>query len=352
MNYLIHNLETVCSDIQQEKIRMLIEEHIRRIGKVINNHSKVVAMDLYFSREDNTLFMISSIINLDGEIFYFREKGNEIESSLASLFDRIKLGILKKNHEKRKITSNELKEQQLSALTEFKPVLQEMKKQQAQVVFNHMLKNLLHELSSYIKRRIKAAEMTTAIKRGKFKLQELLDELYLMIYDRIENLPDNAGDINKWLYHLADELLLKFFSEVEFERAHFENLERYVESEYRSLEENYTIDGEEEIIPQEELDEYNRITDYYSANDLIFEEDENSLLDQITLKLNQKEIHLFIEKELAKLPLYKRTIMDQYLINQMSVEEIAELKGISPPEVDAVIVEVNKELIRTLSTYI
>ena len=78
MNYLIHNLETVCSDIQQQKIRMLIEEHIRRIGKVINNHSKVVAMDLYFSREDNTLFMISSIINLDGEIFYFREKGNEI----------------------------------------------------------------------------------------------------------------------------------------------------------------------------------------------------------------------------------------------------------------------------------
>jgi DNA-directed RNA polymerase specialized sigma24 family protein len=352
MNYLIHNLESVFSDKEQERTRIRVKEHIQRIGQVINNHSRPVVMDFYFSWEDKTSFMVSSIINLNGDIIYIREKGHEIESCLESLFNRIKLTIVKKNYRKRKATSLELKEQKLSGFKEYMPDLQEMKKNRDQDIFNRMLNNLLKELADYIKRRIKAAEMTTAIKRRKYKVQELLDELYLMIYERIEDMPDEAEDMNNWLYHLADELLLKLFREVEFEKTHFNDLEKIVESEYRLLEEKYTVDAEEEIIPIEELDEYDRISDWYSADDLIFGDDESSLLDEITLRLNQKEIHLLIEKELAKLPLNKRTIMDQYLINQMSVEEIAEMKGITPLEVDSVIKEVNKDLVKKLSLLI
>jgi DNA-directed RNA polymerase specialized sigma24 family protein len=215
-----------------------------------------------------------------------------------------------------------------------------------------LLKDLAKELPKYIKRRIKAAEMTSAVKKGKFKIQELLDELYLMVYDRLESLPESTTAMNNWLYQLADELLEKLFRELEFEKNHFQDLERIVETEYQSQKEEYTEDGEEDIIPVEEWDEYQKMPDWYAADDLIFGEDENSLLDDITLKLNQKEIHELIEKELAKYPAFKRTIMDLYLLGQFSVEEIAETKWISVSEVEEIIHEVNQDMKKKLALLI
>ena len=122
-----------------------------------------------------------------------------------------------------------------------------------------------------------------------------------------------------------------------------------MDAEYRSLEESFTVDAENEIIPLEEIDGYEEMTDMYSAEDLIYGEDENSLLDEITLRINQEEINALIEKELAKLPVFKRTIMDLYLVNQMTVQEIAGIKQISDTEVEAVIREVNTGLKRKLS---
>jgi len=102
----------------------------------------------------------------------------------------------------------------------------------------------------------------------------------------------------------------------------------------------------------EEMDDYQSGSERYAADDLIFGENEDSLLDEITLQLNQKEIHLLIEKELAKLPVFKRTIMDLYLISQMSAEEIAALKGISPREAWDIIRAVNKDLVKKLAVLI
>lgn len=342
MNYLIHHADNAFNASEQENLSSLVEKQMQRIIQVLSPGSRPYAVDFYFKKEGNDLFEISAIVNLNGDIIYIRERAIELKSSLESIFDRMKLAIIKQNYRNRKSNTLELKEKQLSSLVEYMGDLQEMKNNKAQDVFNQMLKNLLKEVAKYINRRLKAAEMTTAIKRGRFKVQELLDELYLMIYERFEEKAAEAEDINTWIFQLADELLEKLLKEVEFEKTHFKDLESFVESEYRYLEGGDTF----------ESDEFNKMADYYSADDLIIGDDETSLLDDITLRLNQKEIHLLIEKELAKLPIFKRTIMDLYLINQMSIEEIANLKEITSPEVDAVIAEVNKDLVKKLSVLI
>lgn len=352
MNYLIHQTGEVFSEQEQSLARLLIEEHVLLLGQHIANHTRPVVMDFYFSRENQDTLVVSSIVNLDGDIIYIRETGDELNATLQSLFEQISLAVVKKNYRKRKLSRSERKEQQMSAMQEYVSDLKEMKTNQAREVFNHLLKDLLKDVARYIRRRIKAAEMTTAIRRGKFKIQELLDELYLMIYERIDDIPETAVKINHWLYQMADELLAKLFREVEFEKTHFKDLGKIVESEYRSLQDAFTIDAEQEIIPMEELDEYHRKPDWYAADDLIFGEDEDSLLDEITLHVNQKEIHMLIEKELAKLPIFKRTIMDLYLINQLSVEEIAAMKEISTGKVEDIIEDINKDLKRKLAVMI
>lgn len=68
--------------------------------------------------------------------------------------------------------------------------------------------------------------------------------------------------------------------------------------------------------------------------------------------MNASTIHRFIEKELAKLPVYKRTIMDLYLIEQLTIPEIAIVKKLSEPEVEAVVKEVGSVLKQGLSKII
>jgi len=225
------------------------QEQMKRIGQAVANQVLPAVVDLYFSKGDPYGLMVSAIINLHGDIIFLKQQGHDLQSTLGALSDSMQLAIVKRNYRNKKNNSLEFKEQQLLALKEYLSDLQEMKKNRTQDVFNQLLKKLLKEVARYIRRRIKAAEMTTAIKRGKFKVQELLDELYLRVYERAEDIPESPSDINHWLYQLADELLQELFQEIEFEKSHFENLEKMVESEYRMQEERYTMDGKKKLCP-------------------------------------------------------------------------------------------------------
>jgi RNA polymerase sigma factor (sigma-70 family) len=100
----------------------------------------------------------------------------------------------------------------------------------------------------------------------------------------------------------------------------------------------------------EELDEFE--APLYSVSQLEFGVDEDYLLDDLILNINYKELHAMIEKELMKLPVLKRTIMDLYLLEQMTAKEIASIKGISLSEVETIINEVISQLKKTLSSMV
>jgi RNA polymerase sigma factor (sigma-70 family) len=350
MRYIINNEKSIRNEAERETARKVIGKQVRRLDRITRNYPKPVVVDVYFNMADRNTYLVSAVVNLKGDMIYLKEKGQNIEAVLHSLFDRMKLTLSRKIHKEKREYLYKRKTLQHAAFMENLPELQDLRKETTRPVFNQLLKIILNDVARYIRRRIKSAEMTTAVKRGRFKIQELLDELYMRIYDRIDSIPGDEIKTRAWLYHLADEILQEKFREIEFEDHHFEDLDKIVDAEYRSLEESFTIDGEQEIIPVEELDGFEQMEDLYSAEDLVYGEDENTLLDELTLKLNQEEIHTFIEKELAKLPLFKRTIMDLHLIGQMSVDEIAEIKQISPTEVEAVLREVNADLIRKFTT--
>jgi DNA-directed RNA polymerase specialized sigma24 family protein len=273
-----------------------------------------------------------------------KEKGNNIETCINILFDRLKVTLSKKINKERKEYLYRRKNNQMIALNESLEEIISTKVNETRELFNQLLKILMNDIAKYMKRRIKSAELTSAIRRGRFTLQELLDELYLLIYDRIYDIPRDPLKSNIWLYRLADDFLDRKLNEIKFEKENFERLESLVEAEYASMEESFTVDADEEIIPMEELDGYEQMANMYAVSDFFVDEDENSLLDEITLKVNQEQIHQIIERELSKLPLLKRTILDLYLLSQMTIGEISSIKNISEAEVESIIDEVSKDL--------
>jgi DNA-directed RNA polymerase specialized sigma24 family protein len=349
MNYIIHNAKCIPDQDERNRVLAIIKKQMSRLEKVGDNYPKNIVVDLYLHEISNNQLMISAVVNLKGEIVFVKQKGENPDALVYALFDRIKLTLSKKINLERKEHMYRRKHRQFQEFLNNLEELQEMRRRKSREVFDKMIKVISQDVAIYIRRRLKSAEMTTAVKRGMFKVQELMDELFLQVYEQIELIPDHEPGIKSWLYQKADELLAEKFRELEFEQERFAQLDDIVESEYKMMEERYTVDADQELVMEEDLDEFDQVKDWYAADNLMYGENEDSLLDEITLHIHQKEIHRIIEKKLAKLPLFKRTVMDLYLINQMTAEEISEVKQIPMPEVEAVIMEVNQELKKEFS---
>jgi DNA-directed RNA polymerase specialized sigma24 family protein len=349
MKHIIYNDSIIEQDDERKNIKNLIKRQVNRLDHFSSGYPKELVLNLHFARATKDNYLITAVIRLKQRTLIVKQSGDNLESIVYALFDRLKLTLNKQLHKLRKEHSRHAKNIRIRSFSENLPELVELKNEDSDVLLKEILKLLLNDIAKYTHRRLKTAEMTSSVKRGMFKTPELLDEIYLIVYERLEEIPADEDEILIWLHRIVDEYLAEKFHEQEFENAHFDSINSIVETEYQSLEEEYTIDADYDIVPVEELDEYEASHPFYSANQLEYTIDEHYLLDDLILKMNEKDIHRLIEKELMKLPVLKRTIMDLYLLEQMTAEEIAHIKGLSFSTVEAVINEVISQLKKELS---
>ncbi len=349
MEYKINNLKCIKDKHEKQAARELIDQLTGRLERVADNYPKPVVVNIFFNKTDNINYQVSIVANLKEHVVYIKEKGKEIEAVLYTIFDRLKLLLNKKIEKERKEYLYKRQKLRLANFNEHMQGLIEFNHEDNQEVFNNLARLLLNDVASYIRRRIKSAETTKAIGQNTFNPQEILDELYLKVYEKKDEIPKQENQTQVWLYKFADRILDNKLKEVEFEKANFERLDAIIEAEYKLINVGFTTDAENEIIPIEELDDIEYAQGRYSARDLLFEEDEDTLLDDILLSYNRRSIHKIIQLELAKLPVLKRTVMDLYLISQFTEEEIAALKDLSVKEVEAIINESSKDVKRKLA---
>jgi len=233
----------------------------------------------------------------------------------------LKLTLNNQLHKQRNEHSRHAKNIRIRSFSENLPELIGLKNEESNDLLKDILKLLLNDIAKYTHRRLKTAEMNSSVKRGMFKTPELLDEIYLVVYERLEDIPVDEDEILVWLHRIVDEYLAEKFQELEYENEHFDRIEDSLEAEYQSLEEEFTMNADYGIVPVEELDEYEDPNPLYSVNQLEYGVDEDDLLDDLILKMNENDLHAIIEKELMRLPVLKRTIMDLYLLEQMKAEK-------------------------------
>lgn len=326
-----------------------MKKQTNRISRIADNYRKPVTVNVFFNKADKVTYQISAMVSLKEHVIYLQEKDTNIEAGIHRLFDRLKLSVAKKIHKERRYYLYRRKRTRLKNFHDNLKHLKDLRQEHTKNAFKKLSKILLHDLSRYIKRRIKTTEITTELKRGNFKVQEVLDELYLILYNNIEEIPTDIKEMNVWLYQKADELLDEKLNEYQFNKEKLVRLDNILEKERKTFDEEFTIDADEEIIPVEELDEFAPGSDEYSIYELLFNEDEESLLEEITFKLNQEKIQKIIHLELAKLPENERSILDLFLIDQLTEEEIAEIKNLPTNEVSKIISEKTQQIKQSLS---
>ena len=348
MNYKIVNEQIIKNRNERNRLKELIDDKIEKISSLNNSELKNINVEFYIDRIKNRNYQLSAIIKTRNDVFLLQEERMNPTDCILPLFNKIEVKLNKKIHKEKKFKLKGQQTRQSQVLSKNIPHLKKLKTEGSKELFDRLLKILVTQLPDYIRRRLKSAQAVNYIKKDKYSLQELIDELFLIFYDNIDEIPSEADKSRIWLYRKTDEFLNEKLKEAEFEKENMERFEELVKIELEDLEENFSIDAEYEIVLTEELDDYKQLAEKYSANDLFISEDEESILSDIMLSLNKEQINTIIKKELLNLPVIKRTIMDLYLIDQMSIEEIAFIKKLSKIEVEAIIREVTYSLKKKL----
>lgn len=208
------------------------------------------------------------------------------------------------------------------------PNLKRLKNKTDKAEFYDLLSEVIPNIKSYIIKRIKTATLKNNFPKNKYNPDEFIDQLFIEIYNHIENLSDE-DEFYVWLYKKTNDLLEDAINEEEFDDLFFKNIDDYSKQEWDEMEENFTAESDGDLIMQEELSDISYHQNPFTIQDVFVENTESKLIKQIDENLHQEEIDKHIQFVLHNLPLKTQNVFELYTKHHLTIAEIAKVKNIS-----------------------
>ncbi|MDB9720466.1 sigma-70 family RNA polymerase sigma factor [Winogradskyella sp.] len=217
------------------------------------------------------------------------------------------------------------------------------KKEENRVSFNTQLLNILPEVKKYINGRLNVAIKKGHFSKNKYKADDVIDQLFIEIYKHIDEV-NKSEDFYLWLFKKTNELLEDIIVIEEFDDFFFKNIDAYSKSERDEMIENYSTDGDGDLVMIEALDDSSYNHNDYTLNHVFIEDDEKELTDKIDKSLSEDAINRHINMVLHNLPIAMHNVFDLFTNQQFSIEEIAEIRNSSITEVEKLLTDAKKAL--------
>lgn len=207
--------------------------------------------------------------------------------------------------------------------------------------FNRILTDFLPHLRKLVRHKLRQMETREEIPRNMYFAQDIVDDVYLKVFDEFQEGLIDPDKLKIKMYALAREILLNLKEKHTSKRVSVETL---LAEETRELEEKYTADAEGEIVLVEDLDDISYHQDEYKENILVLEEQQiDDLVEGFGLtgdkKLSEAETHL-VGKAYNDLPELSRSVVEHYAFAKFTTVQIAEIHGIPVEEVEKILEKV------------
>jgi RNA polymerase sigma factor (sigma-70 family) len=213
------------------------------------------------------------------------------------------------------------------------PDLVQLKKEDNRAAFNSLVLEIIPSIRSYINRRLSAAIQKGHFSKGKYKADDFIDQLFIEIYDHIEEV-EHEKDFYKWLFKKTNDLLDDTIVEEEFDDFFFKNIDDYTKPEWDEMQENFSTDGDGDLMMIEELDDRSYNHNDYILNHVFVEDKEKELLKKIDQHLSTEEIQEHVSLILHNLPAAMRNVFELNVNEHLDLEEIAQIRNESLKHVE------------------
>ena len=207
--------------------------------------------------------------------------------------------------------------------------------------------SIIHLLFPYVKQRIRVAESLGIFPKNMYKASEVIDEVILELYEQDLQESMEADQLRLWMFEKSFE---KMNSMMRSEEWHKDTISTklILEKELKRLEENFTMDVDNDLIMNEELDDISYHDEKDGGEALPYDDQEDGV--RAFLGIEEDKIENWkerpkLKKLYLKLPPNTSNIIDLYLLGKLSYSEIANIVKTEMAEVKHIIGYV-REMIR------
>jgi len=199
---------------------------------------------------------------------------------------------------------------------------------------------VVHLLHPYTKQRIRVGEILGFFPKNMYKSNEIIDEVVLETYETGIHKTKDFDELRLAMFAMLNERIIALFKSEEWHKDSIST--RYIlEEELKLLEENFTVDADNDFIMNEDLDDISYHQNDSESKKLPYDDSEEGVktflgLDQID-KYKVRSDRRVLRNLYYKLPVNTSNIVDLYILGKLSFHEIGGILKMEVSEVKEIV---------------
>lgn len=221
--------------------------------------------------------------------------------------------------------------------------LVQLKREDKKEEFNSLLLKLMPEVKRYIKRNLNTAMSKHLIPRGKYKPEDIMDQLFIEVYDHFDEIKSKE-DFHTWLFKKADSLLDEIKTDEEFDTLFIDNIDSYAQTEWDAMAEKFSVDGDGDYVMMEELDDISYRKHDYILKNIFLEDSGSDMMAKLDKELGKESIRKHTDMVLHHLPADMRTVFELFTEHQFEAAEISKILNREIREIEQLLEDARSSL--------
>ncbi|WP_109097542.1 hypothetical protein [Aquimarina sp. AU58] len=226
--------------------------------------------------------------------------------------------------------------------------LQEFYEADDQREFSKKLLSIVPHLHPYVKHRLYIAESVGILPQNMYCSNGIIDDAILKLYHDDLDVEIDTLSLELQLFKIADELIDELYIREGWHQTSI-STSYFLKEELEKLEENYTVEADNELIMKEELDDICYHQNSEEKQNFIYTDMDSDILKVIDSEpSSEHRKQKLLGKFYSWLPIETSKIIDLFVFGKLNFEEIAKIKEITAQEVKEIIIDVRKSFRRNL----
>ncbi|WP_103866333.1 hypothetical protein [Aquimarina sp. I32.4] len=214
--------------------------------------------------------------------------------------------------------------------------------------FSKKLLSIVPHLHPYVKHRLYIAESIGILPQNMYCSNGIIDDAIVKLHhDKFDPYIDTLS-LELQLFKITDELIDDLYIH---EGWHQNNIStsHFLKEELEKLEENYTVEADNDLIMKEDLDDICYHQNQGKKQNFIYDDRDSEILKIIESEpSSDHKKQKLLGKFYSWLPIETSKIIDLFVFGKLNFEEIATIKEITAQEVKEIIINVRKSFRKNL----
>lgn len=339
MKYHIHNKKVISEGGFSKLFENEVKNKLPKIKNKLKNFTKPVRLNIYLKKETDGLFQIKTTIKLSGKNLVANTQSDNPVGAVNNLIDNLALQIQK---ELPKIRKEHLfkRKRHVNRIGDLLAKVDESKAESIKT-FNETIVSLIPTLKSYILNYLVENGLN---KKSELTVTELIAEIYLMLYDNINERPTDDTRFSGWVFYKAKKWLDTYLAQSSNISPEQIDIQRLAMQELSSLEYKFTMDADGELVMFEDMDDIS----YF--NEQMAQHSDKGEYELLHPREDMTELNDAVREILRRIHPKEKLIYEMFWFNDMTEQEIAEAMDLQLKEVLQTLRKISKQIVSTLNS--